>query len=56
MAEKIVNFEFCTSCKNRNKEEYEDPCDACLNEPVNTDSHRPMYYQEDKKNEKKKRK
>ena len=26
----------------------EDPCDECLNQPVNEDSRRPVNYKEDK--------
>ena len=47
MAEKIVEFDkYCKKCKHWEKAEKEDPCWDCLAEPVNEDSHRPMYYEE----------
>lgn len=43
--EKIVNFhEYCDICVHFDKSERDDPCFDCLAEPVNTYSHRPMYF------------
>ena len=44
---KEVDFHtYCETCKN--KDDYEDdensPCYECLDEPVNIDSHKPIYY------------
>lgn len=45
--EKIVNFaRYCKRCKHRTVEEYEDPCNDCLNNPVNIDSHKPVNFEE----------
>lgn len=45
--QKEVYFnEYCEKCVNRNKEEYEDPCHECLNNPSNTYSHKPLYFKE----------
>lgn len=41
-----VNWEYCKYCKYSKKTEQDDPCWDCLNEPVNDDSRRPLYYQE----------
>lgn len=47
MAEKEVYFyEYCQKCKFRNKEEYEEPCDECLDMPYNEDSHKPICFKE----------
>lgn len=45
--EKIVHFhEYCKTCKHENLSESEDPCYDCLDNPVNTNSHKPIYYEE----------
>lgn len=38
--------QYCKTCKHFNKKEVEDPCDDCLNEPVNVYSHKPVYWKE----------
>lgn len=47
--EKEVYFhQYCPRCKHKDVEE-SDPygkCNDCLNEPVNTDSHKPLYFEE----------
>lgn len=52
----IVEFEnWCSKCKHYKKDEEDNPCYLCLDEPVNEDSKKPVYYAEDtKKKEKKK--
>ena len=43
--EKIVDFhKYCESCEHFELKETDDPCFDCLNEPVNTYTHRPVYY------------
>ena len=43
--EKIVNFEkYCKTCKFKKADESWDPCDDCLNHPVNTNSERPVRW------------
>ena len=44
---KIVDFTWCNSCKHKSKEEYENPCHDCLNEPGREDSRRPEKYEKD---------
>lgn len=54
MAQKIVDFhEYCATCKFRETEAFKDPCNECLNNPTNEDSHKPVKYKEDKKAKKK---
>lgn len=38
--------EYCQKCKYEKKEEYEEPCHSCLNEPANSYSHKPVYFEE----------
>lgn len=45
--EKEVYFDqYCKTCKHEKKAEDEDPCYDCLAEPVNIDSHKPIYHKE----------
>lgn len=37
--------EYCKSCKFKDKKEDETPCDECLAEPVNLNSHKPVKYE-----------
>lgn len=48
--DKIVDFEqYCETCKYKDLEDYKDPCNECLNNPVNTNSHKPVNYKEKEK-------
>lgn len=43
---KEVYFDkYCKTCVNKGKEETEDPCAECLDEPLNWNSHRPVKYE-----------
>ena len=43
----IVEFEnWCKTCKFGKQEEEDHPCYLCLDEPVNIDSKKPVYYVE----------
>lgn len=47
---KEVQFDkYCRTCEYGKIKEYEDPCNDCLNEPVNAYSHKPMNWKEKKK-------
>ena len=47
MSEHIVEFEnWCKKCKFGKQDEEEHPCYLCLDEPVNIDSKKPVYYVE----------
>lgn len=49
MADKEVYFdEYCHKCKHYEKSESDSPCWECLDEPVNEDSHKPVYFKERK--------
>lgn len=46
-AYKEVYFDqYCKTCKYKDAKETEDPCDECLNEPVNLYSHKPTKWKE----------
>lgn len=38
--------QYCDSCKHKEKKETEDPCDDCLENPVNVYSHKPVRWEE----------
>ena len=41
--------EYCQTCEYKDIKESEDPCDECLDEPVNQYSHKPVRYKAKKK-------
>lgn len=44
---KEVYFDqYCKNCKYEDLKESDDPCDECLNEPVNLYSHKPVKWEE----------
>lgn len=44
---KEVYFDkYCKTCKHESKKEDERPCDICLEEPVNLESHKPVEWEE----------
>jgi hypothetical protein len=46
-AYKEVYFDkYCKTCKHKKLEETEAPCDECLGEPLNWNTHRPVKYEE----------
>lgn len=50
MSKKIVEFvEYCNKCKFENLTEEDEPCDECLSNPVNEDSHKPIDFVEKEK-------
>lgn len=42
--EHIVNFEMCKQCIHYKRKESKRPCDECLENPVNVESKRPVYF------------
>mgnify|MGYP003295419721 CR=1 FL=1 len=44
---KEVSFdEYCKKCKYKDNKETEYPCDACIKEAINLNTHRPVMYEE----------
>ena len=37
---------YCKKCKHWDKKESEEPCDECLEEPLNLESHKPIKFEE----------
>lgn len=49
MNENMKHVEFwnyCEKCEHRDKDQWEDPCDECLNYPAREYSHRPLNFKE----------
>lgn len=45
-AYKEVYFhEYCKTCKNRQVKNNDEPCDECLSESLNLNTHRPVKYE-----------
>ena len=38
--------EYCPKCKNHDTVETDDPCNECLNEPCNENSHKPVRWED----------
>lgn len=48
--ERFVDFAtYCPKCKNLKTDESEDPCRECLLNAVNTDSRKPIMFEEMRK-------
>ena len=44
---KFVDFKkYCERCMYKNTKETKDPCNECLDHPVNIHSHKPINYEE----------
>ena len=45
-AYKEVHYhEYCKSCRHKNVKDTETPCNECLGEPINLNSHKPVKYE-----------
>ena len=40
--------QYCKTCENWEKKEWDEPCDSCLAIPANTNTHEPVLYKEKK--------
>lgn len=46
---RIVDFEkYCETCKHKKLKEILDPCNECLDNPINEDSEKPVCWEEKK--------
>ena len=53
-SKKFVAFDkYCKSCKHNKVKEYEDPCNECLDNPVNDHTSKPIKYEKEEKKGKK---
>lgn len=46
---KLVDFEKCKTCKHKEVNEQDQPCDECLSTPARDVSHTPIKYEEETK-------
>lgn len=49
---KEVDFEYCKKCKHYEVVETEEPCCECLEHTYNFNTHKPVYFEEKKVNNK----
>lgn len=42
--QEVYFHEYCKTCVNKDLDETKDPCDECLSEPTNNNSHKPIKY------------
>ncbi len=42
----VYFYQYCKTCKNREIRNHEEPCDECLDNPINLNSHKPVKYEE----------
>ena len=46
---KFVEFDkYCDKCAHKETNEWEEPCNECLSNIVNENSHKPVNFKEDK--------
>ena len=45
--------DYCKKCKYAKLKEHEDPCNDCLEQPYNYNSHKPIHFEEESMNESK---
>ena len=41
----VYYHEYCKSCKHKDVSNTEEPCDECLSESLNWNSHKPVKYE-----------
>lgn len=46
MDKEVYFYEYCKTCKYQNKSKTDEPCNDCLSIPTNTDSHKPVNWEE----------
>lgn len=46
----VYFYLYCVTCAYKNNDAGEDPCDECLRNPYNEDSHKPINYKKEGQN------
>lgn len=41
----VYFYEYCKTCKYRAVKNVDEPCNECLSEPTNLNTHRPVKYE-----------
>lgn len=49
MFKEVYFSQYCRRCKHEKNAEDEEPCDECLQNPVNEYSHKPVMFKEKEK-------
>lgn len=47
--QEVYFHEYCPTCKHKKKGAAEDPCNECLENPANVNSHKPVKWEGKKK-------
>ena len=42
----VLYCNYCKLCKHFDKKMVDEPCNSCLNEPINLHSHKPVKFEE----------
>lgn len=45
----VFFYEYCEKCVNWKVPDGDDPCNECLGEPFNMNSHKPVYFKKNKR-------
>lgn len=45
----VYFHEYCEKCKHKDVNDVDEPCNECLDTPINLYSHKPVNYKEEKK-------
>jgi hypothetical protein len=41
----VYFHQYCKTCQHQQVKEKEEPCDECMSEPINLNTHRPVKYE-----------
>lgn len=41
----VLFYKYCPLCKYNNVSQSNEPCNSCLSEPINFESHRPVNFE-----------
>jgi hypothetical protein len=44
--DEVAFSEYCLRCKHKDVNHWEDPCNECLNNPINLNSRKPVNFEE----------
>ena len=42
----VYYHQYCKQCKHKDVKDTDDPCNECLDEPINQYSHKPVKFEE----------
>lgn len=44
----VYYHQYCKLCKHKDVKDIEEPCNECLDNPINQHSHKPVKFEEEK--------